>query len=156
MTHLLLALQSAMSTTTPDNTTLELLDASLQALGLVAFFSGKALGLFTQARRQVWLAQSKVPEVRCNNLCQLPQVACQVFSPAERRLLSAGHGRPNSDPNILGAVLVTLHWLHNGCLFIIPFQQRRQGQSYKPPQQDYRPGLSSEREVRLLTGAEVH
>ncbi len=63
MAYLLLALLSTMSSITQDNASSELLEASLQALGSMAFSSGKALGLVTQARRQVWLAQSRLPEV---------------------------------------------------------------------------------------------
>ncbi len=63
MAYLLLALLSTMSSITQDNASSELLEASLQALGSMAFSSGKALGLVPQARRQVWLAQSRLPEV---------------------------------------------------------------------------------------------
>jgi len=54
MAHLLLALYFTMNVTPLDNTASELLYASLQALGLIAFSSGKALGFITQARMQVW------------------------------------------------------------------------------------------------------
>ncbi|XDV25256.1 hypothetical protein PO909_029202 [Leuciscus waleckii] len=50
MAHLLLALHSALGANPPDGTASELLEASLQALGSIAFSSGKALGLTTQAR----------------------------------------------------------------------------------------------------------
>lgn len=62
MSHLLLALHYTMNFNPPDNTASELLDASLLALGSIVSSSGKALGLITQARRQIWLAQSKLPE----------------------------------------------------------------------------------------------
>lgn len=45
MAHLLLVLHSTMNINPLDNTISELLDASLQALGSIAFFSRKALGL---------------------------------------------------------------------------------------------------------------
>ncbi len=60
MAHLLLTLHSTMSSTTQDNASSELLEVSLQALGSMAFSSGKTLGLVTQARRQVWLAQFRL------------------------------------------------------------------------------------------------
>ncbi|KAI7813397.1 putative receptor tyrosine-protein kinase erbB-4-like, partial [Triplophysa rosa] len=87
MAHLLLVLHSTRATTASDNTSLELLDASLQALGSVAFSSGKALRLITQTRRQVWLAQSKLPEAYRNSLCRLPLVPGQVFGPAAQEAL---------------------------------------------------------------------
>lgn len=58
----LLALHFTINVTPPEKTALELLDASLQDLGSIAFSSQKALGLITQAWRQVWLAQSKLSE----------------------------------------------------------------------------------------------
>lgn len=82
--YLLLALHSTINVTPPDNTALELLVASLQALGLIAFSSGKALGQARQARRQVWLEQSKLPEACCNILRQLLLVPGQVFGPATK------------------------------------------------------------------------
>ncbi len=45
MAYLLLALLSTMSSITQDNASSELLEASLQVLGSMAFSSGKALGL---------------------------------------------------------------------------------------------------------------
>ncbi|XDV29212.1 hypothetical protein PO909_032355 [Leuciscus waleckii] len=87
MAHLLLALHSALSTNPPDNTASELLEAFLQALGSIAFSNGKALGLTTQAWRQVWLAQSKLPEACRSNLRQLPLVPGQICGPAAQEAL---------------------------------------------------------------------
>ncbi len=82
MAHLLLALHSTMSSTTQDNASSELLEISLQALGSMAFSSGKALGLVTQASRQVWLAQFRLLEVCRNNLRQLPLAAWSDLRPS--------------------------------------------------------------------------
>jgi len=87
MAHLLLALHSALSTNPPDNTTSELLEVFLQALGSITFSSGKALGFTTQARRQVWLAQSRLLEACHSNLRLLPLVAGQIFGSAAQEAL---------------------------------------------------------------------
>jgi len=85
MAHLLLALHSALSTNPPDNT--ELLEVFLQALGSITFSSGKALRFTTQARRQVWLAQSRLLEACHSNLRLLPLVAGQIFGSAAQEAL---------------------------------------------------------------------
>ncbi len=87
MVHLLLAFHSTMSSTTQDIASSELLEVCLQALESMAFSNGKALGLVTQARRQV--CQSRLPEVCRNNLRQL-QLPGQIFGPAAQRPYSAG------------------------------------------------------------------
>ena len=91
LTHLLLALRESLATT-QDAAVCELLDASLQSVGAVANECGRSLGLLVQARRQVWLAQSPLPEPCRNSLRALPLVPGQIFGPAaqealERRVL---------------------------------------------------------------------
>ena len=72
MGHLLLALHSTPDSAPQDVAMSGLLDASLQALSAIASDCGRALGLLAHARRQVWLAQSPLPEGCRNNLRQLP------------------------------------------------------------------------------------
>ncbi len=119
-----------------------------QALGSMAFSSGKALGLVTQARRQVWLAQSRLPEVCRNNLRQLPLAPSQIFGPAAQEALECRVRAVESHSQHIG------HSVSYPALAVqrLParhstLQQHRQGQSYRPPQQDSRLGLSSRREV---------
>ncbi|KAK2894856.1 hypothetical protein Q8A67_012085 [Cirrhinus molitorella] len=144
MAHFLLALHSTMSSTTQDNASSELLETSLQALGSMAFSSGKALGLITQARRQVWLAQSRLPEVCRNNLRQLPLVPGQIFGPAAQEALEhrvrAAESHSQHFGRSVGSPALVTHRLpaHHSTL-----QQHRQGQSYRPPQRDSCLELSS-------------
>lgn len=91
LAHLLLAMHTSLSSTA-DATVTELMNASLQALGAIASDCGRALGLLVQARRQVWLAQSPLPEPCRNSLRALPLLPGQIFGPAaqealERRML---------------------------------------------------------------------
>lgn len=87
MGHLLLALHSSSDFVGHEDSTAGLLDASLQALGAVASDCGRALGLLVHARRQVWLAQSPLPEVCRNNLRQLPLIPGHLFGPAAQEAL---------------------------------------------------------------------
>lgn len=77
--HPLLALHSTMNVTPPDKTASELLNPSLQALGLIVFFTENALGLIKQAMRQIWLVQSKLLEACRKSLCKLLRLPGQIF-----------------------------------------------------------------------------
>lgn len=87
MGHLLSALHATLDSTSTDDSVSGLLDASLQALGAMASDCGRALGLLAHARRQVWLAQSSLPEACRNNLRQLPLTPGHLFGPAAQEAL---------------------------------------------------------------------
>ncbi|KAL2094894.1 hypothetical protein ACEWY4_009613 [Coilia grayii] len=57
------------------------------ALGAMASDCGRALGLLAHARRQVWLAQSSLPEACRNNLRELPLTPGHLFGPAAQEAL---------------------------------------------------------------------
>ncbi|KAI7793893.1 hypothetical protein IRJ41_005391 [Triplophysa rosa] len=145
MAHLLLALHSTMATTESDNTSFELLDASLQALGSVAFSSGKAFGLITQTRRQVWLAQSKLPEACRNSLRRLSLVPGQVFGPAAQEALERTACAAESRSQHIGrTVSYPALAAHRMTVSQAAPQQSRQEKVYRPPQRDARPATALE------------
>ncbi len=65
----------------------EILQASLQAVRAAASECGRSLGLLTQLRKQLWLAQTPLPKSGKNILCQLPLVPGQVFGVQAQEVL---------------------------------------------------------------------
>ncbi len=65
----------------------EILQVSLQAVRAAASECGRSLGLLTQLRKQVWLAQTPLPKSGKNILCQLPLVPGQVFGVQAQEVL---------------------------------------------------------------------
>lgn len=87
LAHMLVALHSSLSEVSSDPLVSELTELALQAMGVVANHCGITLGTLVQARRQVWLAQSSLPEVCRNNLRRLPLVPGRIFGPAAQEAL---------------------------------------------------------------------
>ena len=82
-----MALHSTLDSAPQDVAVSGLLGASVQALGAIASDCGRALGLLAHARRQVWLAQSPLPEGCRNSLRQLPLLPGHLFGPAAQEAL---------------------------------------------------------------------
>ncbi len=86
LAQLLLALNASLPSL--DNSgCAEILQASLQAVGAAASECGRSLGFLTQLRKQVWLAQTLLPESGKNILRQLPLVLGQVFGAQAQEVL---------------------------------------------------------------------
>lgn len=82
LSHLLLSLASSLEGLNVDAPTLGLLDTSLQAFALMSRELGRLLSTLTQARRQVWLAQSPLTETCRRTLRSLPVVPGELFGAA--------------------------------------------------------------------------
>ena len=82
LSHLLLSLASSLEGLNVDAPTLGLLDTSLQAFAFMSRELGRLLSTLTQARRQVWLAQSPLTEVCRRTLRSLPVVPGELFGAA--------------------------------------------------------------------------
>lgn len=75
------------STGTDDQDTKELLDAALSALAQMTRDIGSAMSSATLARRQVWLAQTALPEVVKRELINMPVQPGNVFHPNSQATL---------------------------------------------------------------------
>lgn len=87
MAHVLLALQTTIQPSS-DAAMSELVDTALQGIGALAKQCGKSMGLLLQARRQIWVAQSPLPDAARNVLRQLPLAPGQLFGPAAQEALN--------------------------------------------------------------------
>lgn len=82
MSHLLLGLTSSLESVGVDSPTQGLLDTALQAFAFMSRELGRLLAVLTQARRQVWLAQSPLTESCRRTLRGLPVVPGELFGSA--------------------------------------------------------------------------
>lgn len=87
LSHLLLGLSSSLEGSQVDAPTQGLVDASLQAFAFMSRELGRLLSTLTQARRQVWLAQSPLTEVCRRTLKSLPVVPGELFGAAALQAL---------------------------------------------------------------------
>ncbi len=87
LAHMLVALHSSLRETSSNPLVTDLSELTLQTMGVIANHCGTALGTLVQARRQVWLAQSSLPEVCRNNLQRLRLVPGRMFGPAAQEAL---------------------------------------------------------------------
>lgn len=87
MAHVLLALQTTIQPSS-DAAMSDLVDTALQGIGALAKQCGKSMGLLLQARRQIWVAQSPLPDAARNVLRQLPLAPGQLFGPAAQEALN--------------------------------------------------------------------
>lgn len=82
LSHLLLGLASSLEAAEVDMPTQGLVDTSLQTFAFMSRELGRMLSLLTQARRQVWLAQSPLTETCRRTLRGLPVVPGELFGAA--------------------------------------------------------------------------
>ncbi|KAJ0005963.1 hypothetical protein NQD34_015857 [Periophthalmus magnuspinnatus] len=82
LSHLLLGLATSLEGSNVDAATQGLVDTSLQAFAFMSRELGRLLSILTQARRQVWLAQSPLTETCRRTLRGLPVVPGELFGEA--------------------------------------------------------------------------
>lgn len=82
LSHFLLGLSASLEACKVDTATQSLSDASLHTFALMSKELGRLLSALTQARRQVWLAQSPLTEPCRRTLRSLPVVPGQLFGGA--------------------------------------------------------------------------
>jgi len=87
LSHLMLALSQSLQPIGGDPSVQILSDASLQAFAFMSRELGRLMSTLTQARRQVWLAQSPLSEACRRTLRDLPVVPGQLFGPAAQQTL---------------------------------------------------------------------
>ncbi|MEQ2186213.1 hypothetical protein GOODEAATRI_026335, partial [Goodea atripinnis] len=82
LSHPMLGLSSSLESVPLNQSTQGLLDASLQAFGLMTRELGRTLSMLVHARHQVWLAQSSLTEPCRRTLRALPVVPGELFGSA--------------------------------------------------------------------------
>jgi hypothetical protein len=87
LSHIMLALSQSLQSSGSDPFNQNLSDASLQAIAFMTRELGRLMSTLTQARRQVWLAQSPLSEACRRTLRDLPVVPGQLFGPAAQETL---------------------------------------------------------------------
>ena len=87
LAHLMLALQASPPEQSTERVTEELLNTALQTIGYIAQDTGRLVATLVRSRRQVWLAQTPLPEPCRATLRALPLVLGHVFGPKVKEAL---------------------------------------------------------------------
>ncbi len=90
---MLVALHSSLRETSSDPLGTDLSELTLQTMDIIANHCGTALGTLVQAQRQVWLAQSSLPEVCRNNLRRLLLVPGKILDQLQTKHVSVSETR---------------------------------------------------------------
>ncbi len=139
LAQLLLALNASLPSLNNSGCA-EILQASLQAVGAAASECGRSLGLLTQLRKQVWLAQSPLPESGKNIFRQLPLVPGQVFGAQAQEVL---------DRRLLASEMRSKH-LRKQTTFRIPAQYFQYSHRGNYPRQQRGSGFGQSRMQEVL------